>query len=214
MHPGPQGERGKPSLCALDKREQVQYLAREGPAPAGTRAAGSCGQERAAEASPTRTRELPPAGCSHLCPGQRSPHRTRGTSGIHPWCGAWIRGRGAPACPCLCFPARGSRARARPQLALSRGVSTREGPGASPEGIGAEPAPAATSLQGACKHAATAPIPRASPEGGGAGHNQAGGQPPGWVCGAGCVPVGLCPWVGAGWGGWRVLTRTDRKSVV
>lgn len=93
--------------------------------------------------------------------------------------------------------------------ALSRGVSTREGPGASPRGIGAGPAPAATSLQGACKRAATAPIPRASPEGG-CGARPSWGQPPGWVCGAGCVP-GALP---LGWGrlGWVEGAHQDQSA--
>lgn len=151
----------------------------------------------------------------------------RGTGSIHMWCGGWIRGRGAPACPCLCFPAWGSRARARPQPALGRarsaavsrgkpgGGSTREGP--SPRGVGAEPAPAATSVQGAVQTRGHGTRPQGKPGGRAQGTTKLGGclQP-----GLGCVGLGACPggWVrargsalgdGAGWGGWRVLTGTS-----
>ncbi|XP_040393560.1 skin secretory protein xP2-like [Cygnus olor] len=170
-----------------------------------------------------------PRGAHTSRPGQRSPRRMHGTGSIHTWCGGWIRGRGAPACPCLCFPARGSRARARPQPALGRARSaavshgkpgrgsTREGP--SPRGIGAEPAPAATSVQGAVQTRGHGTCPQGKPGGRAQGTTKLGGclQP-----GLGCMAVGLgaCPWGrvrargsglgdGAGWGGWRVLTGTS-----
>lgn len=217
LHPGPQGGRGKPPLCALGKRERVQYL--------GGRALPLLVLVRPGAAAGSALLKLLP-----LAPGSCRPW------GAHtPALGSVLpAGRVAPAAsirgaglgsgaeeppPAPVFASLPGGAGPGPELswALSRGVSTREGPGASPRGMGTGPAPAATALQGACKHGATAPVPRASPEGG-AGHNQAGGQPPGWGCGAGCVPMGLgacpglCPWVGASWGGWGVLTRTGGQQ--
>lgn len=202
LHPGPQGGRGKPPLCALDKRERVQYL--------GGRALPLLVLVRPGAAAGSALLKLLP-----LAPGSCRPRGAHTPAlGSVPPAGfvapaASIRGAGLGSGaeeppPAPVFASLPGGAGPGPELswALSRGVSTREGPGASPRGMGTGPAPAATALQGACKHGATAPVPRASPEGGCGARPSWGAASRlgvwGWVHahGAGCMPRALP----LGWG--------------
>lgn len=223
--------KGKPSLCTLDKREQVQYLPREGPAPAGTRASRRCGQERAAAASPTRTGELPPAGCSHLPPWAAFPppdawHRQ------HPYVVRGLDpGQRSPRLPLALLPCLGEQGQGQAPADARQGEERGRVPWeawrrehqrrAVPKGHPLPPLPPL--CKAPCKHAATAPVPRTSPEGGRrarpsweAASSRALGAW-GWVRGAGCVPgglgacPGLCP---RGWGrlGWVEGAHRDQLA--
>lgn len=219
-------------MCTLDKREQVQYLPREGPAPAGTRASRRCGQERAAAASPTRTGELPPAGCSHLPPWAAFPppdawHRQ------HPYVVRGLDpGQRSPRLPLSLLPCLGEQGQGQAPAGARQGEERgrvpweawrREHQGrAVPKGRRGRASPRCH----LCARRRANTRPRHPSPGQarreGAGHDQAGRLPPAgpWVRGAGCVGLGACPggWVrargsalgdGAGWGGWRVLTGTS-----